>query len=125
MNDINIIIIIVLFLDITSQKSFESIGQWMKNIEQHASGDVEKMILGNKCDMEDSREVSTEAGAALAQEYGIKFYETSAKESNNIECSFIDMAEAIKKSMDTRAVSAPAKPQRGVVDPNSAPKKGF
>eukprot|EP00121_Abeoforma_whisleri_P006648 Awhi_evm1s6052 len=42
---------IMLVYDVTSEKSFENISQWIKNIETHASDDVEKMILGNKCDM--------------------------------------------------------------------------
>merc|ERR1719443_701322 len=52
---------------------------WIRNIEEHASADVEKMILGNKCDMNDRRQVSKERGEQLAIEYGIKFMETSAK----------------------------------------------
>lgn len=46
--------------DVTCEKSFENIRQWIKNIETHASEDVEKMILGNKCDMEDKRAVAKE-----------------------------------------------------------------
>lgn len=43
------------------------------------------MVLGNKCDMEDRRLVSKERGTQLATEYGIKFMETSAKASINVE----------------------------------------
>lgn len=43
------------------------------------------MILGNKCDMEEKRAVSRERGEQLAVEYGIKFMETSAKSSINVE----------------------------------------
>ena len=46
--------------DVTCEKSFENIRQWIRNIETHASEDVEKMILGNKCDMEDKRAVAKE-----------------------------------------------------------------
>lgn len=48
--------------DITSAKSFENVKNWIKNIEENASEDVELMLLGNKCDMEDSRVVSKEQG---------------------------------------------------------------
>lgn len=48
---------IMLVYDITNEKSFENIKNWIRNIEEHASMDVEKMILGNKCDMNDRREV--------------------------------------------------------------------
>ena len=52
---------------------------------QHASADVERMILGNKCDMDEKRVVSKERGEQLAVEYGVKFMETSAKASINVE----------------------------------------
>ncbi|XP_067038647.1 ras-related protein Rab-8B-like isoform X3 [Acropora muricata] len=49
---------IMLVYDITNDKSFENIKNWIRNIEEHASSDVEKMVLGNKCDMEDRRVVT-------------------------------------------------------------------
>ncbi|XP_042300215.1 ras-related protein Rab-8A-like [Sceloporus undulatus] len=52
----------MLVYDITNEKSFENIQNWIRNIEEHASPDVEKMILGNKCDMNHKRQVSREQG---------------------------------------------------------------
>ena len=49
---------IMLVYDITNEKSFDNIKNWIRNIEEHASADVEKMILGNKCDMNDRRQVN-------------------------------------------------------------------
>ena len=49
---------IMLVYDITNEKSFDNIKNWIRNIEEHASADVEKMILGNKCDMNDKRQVN-------------------------------------------------------------------
>ena len=86
---------IMLVYDITNQKSFENIAKWLRNIDEHANEDVEKMILGNKCDMEDSRVVAKERGEAIAVEHGIKFLETSAKNNVNIERAFHELAEAI------------------------------
>uniref|UniRef100_A0A8C6Z1C2 small monomeric GTPase n=1 Tax=Nothoprocta perdicaria TaxID=30464 RepID=A0A8C6Z1C2_NOTPE len=53
---------IMLVYDITNEKSFDNIKNWIRNIEEHASSDVERMILGNKCDMNDKRQVSKEKG---------------------------------------------------------------
>eukprot|EP01134_Creolimax_fragrantissima_P004062 CFRG4062T1 len=98
---------ILLVYDVTCEKSFDNIRQWIKNIEAHASEDVEKMILGNKCDIEDKRAVATERGTALASEYSIPFLETSAKNNINVEQAFTEMASAIKKKMDVKATTAP------------------
>lgn len=52
----------MLVYDITNEKTFENIKNWIRNIEENASVDVERMILGNKCDISDRRAVSKEKG---------------------------------------------------------------
>ncbi|PWA26293.1 hypothetical protein CCH79_00020323 [Gambusia affinis] len=85
---------------------------------QHASADVEKMILGNKCDMNDKRQVSKERGEKLAIDYGIKFLETSAKSSINVEevspdptrtrtAGFLTLARDIMSRLNRKMVSRP------------------
>ena len=58
------------------------------------------MILGNKCDLEDSRVVTKERGSMLATEHDIKFFETSAKSGLNVEEAFLTLARDIKEKMD-------------------------
>jgi len=94
---------IMLVYDITNEKSFDNIKNWIRNIEEHATSDVEKMALGNKCDMNDRRQVSKERGEQLAIEHGIKFMETSAKASINVEEAFLTLARDIKLKMDRKA----------------------
>lgn len=86
---------IMLVYDITHAKTFDNIAKWLRNIDEHANEDVEKMLLGNKCDMESKRMVSKEKGDAIAREHGIRFLETSAKANINIDRAFMDLAEAI------------------------------
>ncbi|KAI4904499.1 hypothetical protein NFI96_025299 [Prochilodus magdalenae] len=62
---------------------------------QHANEDVERMLLGNKCDMEDKRVVPKAKGEQIAREHGIRFFETSAKANINIEKAFLTLAEDI------------------------------
>eukprot|EP01092_Planopodium_desertum_P011377 TRINITY_DN51695_c0_g2_i1.p1 TRINITY_DN51695_c0_g2~~TRINITY_DN51695_c0_g2_i1.p1 ORF type:complete len:133 (-),score=25.16 TRINITY_DN51695_c0_g2_i1:60-458(-) len=90
---------ILLVYDITDEKSFGNIRNWIRNIEQHASSDVNKMLIGNKCDLDDKRVVEFEKGKALADEFGIKFAETSAKSAAGVEKAFISLAEDIKKRL--------------------------
>ncbi|KAL4558262.1 hypothetical protein LXL04_036460 [Taraxacum kok-saghyz] len=77
---------ILLVYDVTDESSFNNIRNWIRNIEQHASDNVNKILVGNKADMDESkRAVPTSKGQALADEYGIKFFETSAKTNLNVE----------------------------------------
>ncbi|XP_013793620.1 ras-related protein Rab-10-like [Limulus polyphemus] len=86
---------IMLVYDITNPKSFDNIAKWLRNIDEHANEDVEKMILGNKCDVSDKRMISKERGDAIAREHGIRFLETSAKANVNIERAFLELTDAI------------------------------
>lgn len=72
---------------------------WFSNVEQHASEGVNKILIGNKCDWEEKRAVSTEQGQALADELGIPFLEVSAKANINIEKAFYSLAGDIKKRL--------------------------
>lgn len=49
---------IMLVYDVTNEKSFDNIKNWIRNIEENASADVEKMLLGNKCELNSGRQVS-------------------------------------------------------------------
>jgi Ras-related protein Rab-8A len=66
-------------------------------VEQHATEGVNKILIGNKCDWEEKRVVSTERGQQLADELGIPFLEVSAKTNNNIDKAFYSLAADIKK----------------------------
>ncbi|KAI3954258.1 hypothetical protein MKW98_018082 [Papaver atlanticum] len=111
---------ILLVYDVTDESSFNNIRNWIRNIEQHASDNVNKILVGNKADMDESkRAVPTAKGQALADEYGIKFFETisytelsffcvppSAKTNLNVEQVFFSIARDIKERLsetDTRA----------------------
>jgi len=86
---------IMLVYDITNPKSFDNIAKWLRNIDEHANEDVEKMILGNKCDMDDKRMITRERGETIAREHNIRFLETSAKANISIDRAFLELAEAI------------------------------
>uniref|UniRef100_A0A804P6L3 Ras-related protein RABE1c n=1 Tax=Zea mays TaxID=4577 RepID=A0A804P6L3_MAIZE len=91
---------ILLVYDVTDESSFNNIRNWIRNIEQHASDNVNKILVGNKADMDESkRAVPTSKGQALADEYGIKFFETSAKTNLNVEQVFFSIARDIKQRL--------------------------
>ncbi|KAG8472946.1 hypothetical protein CXB51_035059 [Gossypium anomalum] len=91
---------ILLVYDVTDESSFNNIRNWIRNIEQHASDNVNKVLVANKADMDESkRAVPTSKGQALADEYGIKFFETSAKTNLNVEEVFFSIARDIKQRL--------------------------
>jgi len=91
---------ILLVYDVTDESSFNNIRNWMRNIEQHAADNVNKILVGNKADMDESkRAVPTAKGQALADEYGVKFFETSAKTNLNVENVFFTIAREIKQRL--------------------------
>ncbi|THD27721.1 Rab protein 8 [Fasciola hepatica] len=102
---------IMLVYDVTNAKSFKNIHLWMRNIDQHANQDVEKMLLGNKCDAAELRQVTTDEGAQLANSFSIPFLETSAKSGTNVDDAFKMLAKYIKVKMERR------------MDTNNSPKQ--
>lgn len=81
---------VILVYDITNLKSFESLGErWMTQLNDHASSDdLAKLLVGNKSDLDVSREVSVEKAQAFCQEYNMTMLETSAKSGDNVLQAF-------------------------------------
>ena len=86
---------VIMTYSITNRESFKNISNWMKQLKQHSREDICKVLVGNKCDM--SRVVSTEEGQKLAEEYGMQFFETSAKSGINIQEAFMALGKEIKQ----------------------------
>jgi small GTP-binding protein len=88
---------VVLVFDTTSLKSLESLGErWMVQLCDHAnSDDLAKLLVGNKCDLVDQREVSTERAMAFCKEYGMEYIETSAKSGSNVLEAFEKLVSAV------------------------------
>eukprot|EP01125_Pyxidicula_operculata_P016591 TRINITY_DN5728_c0_g1_i2.p1 TRINITY_DN5728_c0_g1~~TRINITY_DN5728_c0_g1_i2.p1 ORF type:complete len:207 (+),score=40.46 TRINITY_DN5728_c0_g1_i2:40-660(+) len=85
---------IILVYDVTNASSFESIPNWIRDIDQHASENVQKILIGNKSDKED-REITYEEGKDFADQMNMDFFETSAKDSINIDETFQSITSSI------------------------------
>jgi len=92
---------IAIVYDITDPESFFNINSWLIEVEKNASKNVYKILIGNKCDLDEKRKVTFEQGKEFADTHGMKFFETSAKNAHNVEESFITMTrEIIKINVD-------------------------
>jgi Ras-related protein Rab-1A len=92
---------IVIVYDITDSESFANVKQWLHEINRYASENVNKLLVGNKCDLESERQVSLEQGKELAESLGLTFVETSAKSNSNVDQVFHKMAADIRAHMAT------------------------
>lgn len=116
---------ILLVYDVTDRQTFTSIRNWVAQIQMHADVNVNKILIGNKCDMNDQRAVTTAEGEALANEYNIHFFETSAKQDLNVEKAFITIATDVKDRMIVEGASGqPSGGHRIVAKNNTDAKRG-
>jgi len=90
---------IIIVYDITDRDSFDNVKQWLNEIDRYACENVNKLLVGNKSDLESKRQVDFEEAKAFADERGIPFLETSAKNATNVEKAFMTMAGEIKNRM--------------------------
>jgi len=87
---------IILVYDITDKQSFKDVETWLAEVDKFANDNVVKLLVGNKCDMEQQRAVTYDEGKEFADQLGIKFLETSAKNAVKVDESFFTLAEEIK-----------------------------
>jgi len=99
---------ILLVYDVTDEQSFLNVRNWIRSIEENAPDNVEKILIGNKCDMVNDRVISTETGRELAEEYGIKFLEASAKTDTNVSEIFTCITADVLAKIDPNVT--PVKP---------------
>lgn len=98
---------IILVYDITTEDSFKHISQWLQNIQDNASPDVCKVLVGNKLDAEDERVIETSRGKSETEGYYLEFFETSARTGQGVTEAFMAVARQIKESRERRnAMSA-------------------
>ena len=79
---------ILLLYDVTDKESFKNLSNWLIEIEKNASKNILRILIGNKCDLEDKRVITHAQGKEFADTYGLKFIETSAKKNLNVSEAF-------------------------------------
>ena len=84
---------ILVVFDITDRDSFDHVRNWMADIDKFAKEGVLRILVGNKCDLAHERQVNAEEAKEIANKYGIKYIETSAKDTINIDDLFISTAK--------------------------------
>ena len=85
----------VVVYDITNANSFQQTSKWIDDVRTERGSDVIIMLVGNKTDLSDKRQVTTEEGERKAKELNVMFIETSAKAGYNVKQLFRRVAAAL------------------------------
>jgi len=112
---------IIVVYDVTDKVSFNNVKQWLGEIDRYACQSVNKLLVGNKDDLEMKKVVDTNEAKDFAESLGISFLETSAKSSKNVEEAFLTMTRQIKERVSRS--HEPPKGQGSGVDIRSKPLK--
>uniref|UniRef100_UPI00358DDB9D ras-related protein Rab-30 n=1 Tax=Myxine glutinosa TaxID=7769 RepID=UPI00358DDB9D len=103
---------LVLTYDITNEETFTCLPDWLKEMETHAATDVPRVLVGNKLDLTSSRQVSRERAEEFANVHNLCYVETSAKEADNVEQLFLELASELTRSARHPALAAGPLPPR-------------
>ena len=90
--------------DLTSKQSFECLNEWIENYYKYSDPNSEKnvVLIGNKCDLVDRREITQEEIDKFIKDNNIMYYETSAKTGQNIDECFYFIAEKLVKEFENK-----------------------
>ncbi|EDR23985.1 hypothetical protein, conserved [Entamoeba dispar SAW760] len=119
---------IIVVYSVIDLQTFQNVRQWLQEIERYASETVIKLLIGNKCDLEDERAVTVEQGQELANSLNVSFMEASAKKSLNVDELFNKIATDIMKNIQPASTSKPSEQadlKKGGSDGKKGGKKGF
>jgi len=117
----------ILMYDVTNEESFNAVQDWCTQIKTYSWDNAQVVLVGNKCDLEDERVVSTERGKQLADQLGLEFFETSAKENINVKAVFERLVDIICDKMSESLDSDPTivnNPQTKRLTENPNPPDG-
>ena len=120
---------VLVVYDITDRDSFDNLNSWLIEIEKNANKNVYKLLIGNKCDLEDKRKVTYQEGKDFATSNGMQFIETSTKTDTKVKDAFEMLTQEIIKANITKDKVMEKKEKtvhlnHGGSDLNTKPKGG-
>ena len=90
--------------DISRKSTFDNVDKWINELKNNGSEDVFILLVGNKSDLNEQREISEEEVKKKAEVYNIAFCETSALKGNNIEFAFESLIDKITEKLEKEKV---------------------
>ena len=113
----------IVVYDVTNRASFLNTSKWIDDVRGERGSDVIIVLVGNKTDLGDKRQVSSDEGESKAKELGVMFIETSAKAGHNVKLLFRKIAQALP-GMDSAAVANATEGNAQLIDIKLNPSNG-
>eukprot|EP01027_Heterolobosea_sp_BB2_P008070 GEZU01011984.1.p1 GENE.GEZU01011984.1~~GEZU01011984.1.p1 ORF type:complete len:201 (-),score=27.74 GEZU01011984.1:99-701(-) len=111
---------VILVYDVTRKETFDNLKNWLSEVEMYSTHpDVVKLLVGNKIDVTDGREVTRKMGEEFARTNGMLFIEASAKTKAGVDQTFDEVAHKI---LDTESLLVNTSPVR--LEPSSNNEQG-
>ena len=95
---------ILLIFDVTDKDSFKNLSNWLIEIEKNANKNVLKVLIGNKTDLEEKRVITYHQGKEFADNYGLKYIETSAKKNLNVNEAFETLGRELMQATEDKKI---------------------
>ena len=102
---------VFLVFDIASRASFTHLSQWVDDAQKLAPAQSVKVLVGNKSDLSDKREVSTAEAQDFAETHSLSFFETSALSGDRVDDTFMETAHAVYEKMVAGKIDVTPPPQ--------------
>jgi small GTP-binding protein len=91
---------VIVVFDLTDEQSFSNLRNWFGEVERHCSENIPRLLIGNKSDLVNKRVIDQKTAQEFANNLGIPYIETSAKETNNVDEAFLKIVEEISNKKD-------------------------
>jgi Ras-related protein Rab-18 len=108
---------VVMVYDVTRRDSFDNLDHWLKEIKLYSPNNGEgvvKLLVGNKIDLADARQVDRNEAEEWARNHGMLFLEASAKTKTGVQESFMEVVHKILEDPDLLLNTVPGKPKENV-----------
>ena len=89
----------LIVFDLSSKSTFQNVEKWFNKIKKTADPTINLILIGNKSDLKDKRQISTEEGENKAKEMNVAYLETSALNADNVDKAFDLLIQEITKKM--------------------------
>lgn len=104
---------VLIVYDVSRRDSFVNVDKWISEFKMKCDEDASIMIIGNKSDLSENRKVSKEEASLKANTNQLAFFETSAKDNDNVELAFMTLIQEIfrkfKMNFDENFITATGK----------------